>query len=115
MINWKVPAGFFIVWFILTICANVIEMQDPVTVGQATVFSLLFLHEAQTSSDPSFWQNMQNVFSVGGNWLSALWDAVWFDYNFLKTGFIGQFLRYICWGFSFGFIVTFLMALFVRK
>lgn len=115
MINWKVPAGFFIVWFIFTICANAIEMQDPITSTNATFFGMMFLHEPQTTSDLNFLQNLQNIISVGGDWFSAIWTAIWFDYNWMKVNFIGKLLRYVCLGFSFGFIITFLMSLFVRK
>lgn len=115
MVNWKVPVGFFLVWFLFTICANIIEMSDPIMANDATIFGNLFLHEAQTTSDTSFLKNLQNVPVVAGNWIEAIWTALWFDYNWMKVDFLGKFLRYICMGLSFGLFVSFIMYLFVRK
>ena len=115
MINWKVPAGFFIVWLVFTICANIIEMSDPVSANDATIFGMLFLHQAPTTSDVGFLQNLQNLPVVAGDWLEALWNAIWFDYNWMKVDFLGKLLRYVCFGLSFGLFVSFIMYLFVRK
>src|SRR4030042_3272463 len=102
MVNWKLPAGLFIVWFLFTICANIVEMADPITSADSnTCFSLLFLHEAQTTADTSFLKNLQNVPVVAGEFLDALWTAIWFDYNWMKVDFLGKLFRYICLGVSF--------------
>ena len=116
MVNWKLPAGLFIVWFLFTICANIIEIADPITsADSSSFFSVLFLHEAQTTADTSFLKNLQNVPVVAGRLLVALWDAIRFDYNWMKVDFLGKLFRYICLGVSFGFFLTFIMYLFVRK
>ena len=115
MINPKWFWGLLILVFFLTILANIIEMSDPVSANNATVLSLLLQHETQTTSDISFLQNLSNIPSMAGEWIGAFWNAIWFDYNFLKGNFIGLMLRYIFIGLGFAFFLSFILYVFVRK
>ncbi len=98
--------GFMLLFVVFTALANIIEMADPITSSNTTIFSLAFGQNVISTSDPSYIQYAQHSSIMPLDWLNILKTTFLFDYNFLKADFLGSFLRFIFLATSVGMFVA---------
>jgi hypothetical protein len=92
-IKWIV--GLIMAFTILTLLANTFEYGDPLGSFYLQKISQMTQNGTQIITIVDTTGSQQTVWDILGNYISAIWHALTWDYSFLSNNFLGAMVKYI--------------------